>query len=78
MRHRSDGPCYLFDADGTPAQEQPEWKWVPVEPTQEMVDAAQFACGGNQGAYWAPESDDEWRAAIASALGASPTPPKEK
>lgn len=62
----------------SPAQEQPGWKWVPVVPTQEMVDAAQFACGGNQGAYWAPESDDEWRAAIASAIAASPTPPKEK
>lgn len=26
VRHRSDGPCYLSDGDGTPAQEQPGWK----------------------------------------------------
>jgi hypothetical protein len=38
--------------------------------TDEMVEAAQFACGGDKGAYWAPETGEEWRVALSAALAA--------
>jgi hypothetical protein len=57
-----------------PAQEQPGWKLVPVEPTMEMCEAMMKASDEDDGlGPRAVEMMDMYM----SALATSPTPPKE-
>jgi len=62
---------YVLAAEPIRHEPVAEWKLVPIEPTQEMIDAGRMARWNIQGGYGGP---GPWEAMLAAA----PSPPRQE
>ncbi len=76
--HWQQGAIYAFGPNpAAPKQAEPEgYKLVPVEPTQEMCDAARWSEYGEETSRQYEVSDDFIKSVWDSLLAAAPTPPE--